>query len=595
MRAFLLILDGPRAGRLHALGDGGTLIGRREDADITLADSAVSSDHARLEYRRDGYYLVDLGSRNGTRVNGRPVNECRLRKKDRIQIGGTTIVFLEENAAEATLTVTVAQHEGPTTARRAPLAATTSAKIVETTGVPQEEHPIVGMVRKVTMVWRFIKRHGWFIIPLPALGLALGVLSMKIWPAPELTSAAVKLTQTQQLNPVDDRQNNSQTGWEVTPTFFEKPEANFANPELVDTVLGKLQIESNPGLIAVVMSGLAMKKEGTLYVASYSQPLKSKIVPSVEFLNEYLERYLSREVERAIKVIKAEAGFVENELKKIDTELNDVESELLAFQRKHINSLPESAGAVISGKGTLAMSQAGAELEVDRLRMQVANARSQLSNTDSVVTRRVDDLKPIQADLDAKKRDLSNLRAKGLKSDHPEVVQLTNQIARLESEIQTRMSSGVTEQERITDPARQEAARKLQQYEADLRVAEGQLSRLSKQVGAAAGLAAQIPEVEATVVRLKRRADDLLGLRGQLFERHRKTMVQVDLERAQVRARYEILSPAAVAPAASQKFKAIRLGGGFGGGLFLALAIAAVFETRRLLRKHPGLVRADAA
>jgi hypothetical protein len=63
------------------------LVGRAASCDIVVADPTVSRRHARLVCR-DGRWLVhDLGSTNGTTVNGMPVGRCQLRAGDRVLLG----------------------------------------------------------------------------------------------------------------------------------------------------------------------------------------------------------------------------------------------------------------------------------------------------------------------------------------------------------------------------------------------------------------------------------------------------------------------------------------------------------------------------
>lgn len=591
-------MDGPRAGRLHLLGANEVLIGRRDDADIVIADASVSQSHARVIHRGDGYYLCDLESRNGTRLNGEAVHERRLRKKDRIQIGGTTLVFLEENAPEATLTVAVDPE--PAHAHVVPRVPRTERGIDRShpnnklVPVEPEQNGLVDAVRTAIRVGRLLRRYAWLAIPLPLLGLAMGYTSLRFLPAPEVSAAVVRLTQTQQLNPVDEKQNQAQerTG---AASFFEDPEGDFPNPELTKATFIAIGVLPEPDLVDESTNGLKLEANpasSTEYLASFTRPNRPPSdFPVVDFLERYLELYLAHEIEHSIRVIKAEAGFVENELHKLEKELAEIEAELLAYQKRFVSSLPEQAGVAISNKAELSSRRAEFELEVDRLRIQVANAQSQLGQMDSVVTRRVEDLKPLQTELEAKKRQQSDLRAKGFKPDHPEMQQLSSSIARIEREIDQKLNSDVTELERITDPRRQEAARQLQQYKGDLRVAESGLSRVSQQLGEASGIAARAPEVEANVMRLKRRQESLLGLRAQLFERHRKTLVQIDLETAQVRSRYEILAHADLQPRQTKKFLGVRLGGGFAGGLAVAILIAGVLELRRFLRQNSALLR----
>ena len=68
-------------------------IGRAPECELVLKDSRVSRRHARLQARGGVLVLTDLGSTNGTRVNGHRVTELVLGAGDRIQVGETTIVI----------------------------------------------------------------------------------------------------------------------------------------------------------------------------------------------------------------------------------------------------------------------------------------------------------------------------------------------------------------------------------------------------------------------------------------------------------------------------------------------------------------------
>lgn len=70
------------------------LVGRASNADLRLDDPLVSRLHARIEMRDDGVYVEDLGSRNGTRVDGANVRGSRcLRVDEEIEIGTASIIF----------------------------------------------------------------------------------------------------------------------------------------------------------------------------------------------------------------------------------------------------------------------------------------------------------------------------------------------------------------------------------------------------------------------------------------------------------------------------------------------------------------------
>ncbi len=75
-----------------------TMIGRGKDTDLLLPDISVSRHHAKIEQRGSDLVLVDLGSQNGTKVNGKPVKERVLESGDQLQVGKFVIVF-EQKAA----------------------------------------------------------------------------------------------------------------------------------------------------------------------------------------------------------------------------------------------------------------------------------------------------------------------------------------------------------------------------------------------------------------------------------------------------------------------------------------------------------------
>lgn len=72
-----------------------TRIGRAHDVDLRVDDTAVSRNHAELRRLPEGrgHLLIDLGSTNGTSVNGRKVSTWELREGDRIQVGTATLAY----------------------------------------------------------------------------------------------------------------------------------------------------------------------------------------------------------------------------------------------------------------------------------------------------------------------------------------------------------------------------------------------------------------------------------------------------------------------------------------------------------------------
>ena len=63
------------------------VIGRGRSADLVIAESTISRSHAAVGFDAEGYFVQDLGSTNGTRVNGRRESHVRLADGDELQLG----------------------------------------------------------------------------------------------------------------------------------------------------------------------------------------------------------------------------------------------------------------------------------------------------------------------------------------------------------------------------------------------------------------------------------------------------------------------------------------------------------------------------
>jgi pSer/pThr/pTyr-binding forkhead associated (FHA) protein len=86
---------------VHDLVEETYTIGRSPENSIRLDDTSVSSRHAEVVLVAENCYLKDLGSTNGTVVNGQPVKEVQLRAGDRIRFGKVEASFEREVASAA--------------------------------------------------------------------------------------------------------------------------------------------------------------------------------------------------------------------------------------------------------------------------------------------------------------------------------------------------------------------------------------------------------------------------------------------------------------------------------------------------------------
>jgi predicted component of type VI protein secretion system len=75
-------------------------IGRRPDNDVCIPQAPVSGEHAAVVTILEDSFLEDLGSTNGTLVNGKPITKHFLRDRDEIDIGREILVYLADDAAK---------------------------------------------------------------------------------------------------------------------------------------------------------------------------------------------------------------------------------------------------------------------------------------------------------------------------------------------------------------------------------------------------------------------------------------------------------------------------------------------------------------
>lgn len=93
-RYALVVEGGPQTGLTYVLGDGETAAGRGSESDIYLEDVTVSRHHAVFKIDGDGLTVTDLGSTNGTYVNGRRHETAALAPGDELMLGKFHLVVV---------------------------------------------------------------------------------------------------------------------------------------------------------------------------------------------------------------------------------------------------------------------------------------------------------------------------------------------------------------------------------------------------------------------------------------------------------------------------------------------------------------------
>jgi pSer/pThr/pTyr-binding forkhead associated (FHA) protein len=90
----MLVVD--QTNRRFDLRPGSNIVGRGTDSDLQLLDQGISRRHVDIQYDGNFATAYDLGSTNGTTVNGHEISSQLLRHGDVIRVGHTRIVFHQE-------------------------------------------------------------------------------------------------------------------------------------------------------------------------------------------------------------------------------------------------------------------------------------------------------------------------------------------------------------------------------------------------------------------------------------------------------------------------------------------------------------------
>lgn len=105
----IVMLSGPAQGTEYTLDHARVTLGRGPGVDLAFEDSAMSREHAAIEFVANGFRLRDQGSTNGTLLNGAEVRSAAIKHGDKFQLGEHLFQFVIEERQRQQATYVVGE------------------------------------------------------------------------------------------------------------------------------------------------------------------------------------------------------------------------------------------------------------------------------------------------------------------------------------------------------------------------------------------------------------------------------------------------------------------------------------------------------
>jgi pSer/pThr/pTyr-binding forkhead associated (FHA) protein/uncharacterized protein involved in exopolysaccharide biosynthesis len=587
--AYVVLFTGDRPGRIYALKRNAVLIGRADEADLPIADASVSSHHARILNRSQGFEINDLDSTNGTFVGGKRVAKSSLRNGDRVTIGSVELLFLLERPTTATIRL-------PDGFRRAPIGETSA---LVTTRQPvlaprlsvappsppprgEEDLSLADVVRKAARAYAFIYKRRLLISALAASGLAVGVFSILVVPPGVAVSSTIRLLphMTLTANKEEDRWENSD---EDSGQFVKAAERTLSQPELVRSTLEKLGLpDPADGWIRLIIARLKIEEIGDhAFRATYKDKGFARPRPS-EFLSAHLQNYIQWEIGKSLRELSAKVDFLRDQLKSVEKDLDHISDQRAGFREANADRLPEDSEQTHSSRFDLQTRRALLLAQIHQIQGELNADRGQLKNNRPEAQRKFQWSESYRQSLTEIDRKLSEAYARGLKDGHPEVQQLKDEKLRVQAQAKDELQAATPTLVRESDPNYQQAQGQVEKLEAQLAAARSSLSETESSLGQVRRVVQDLPRVEQHLADLEHRQDATKQLHGDLFAKLKQAEIQLNLEKVSAESRYDVTRPDTERTRRSLTLL-IRGGLGIFFGLFVAAIALLLLEVRRIV------------
>ena len=582
--SFLLVVAGENAGKLFPLNRPELLIGRSPNADIRINEKAVSHQHARLAIDNGVCTLRDLESTNGTFLNNELIaGSVRLRGGDAVGVGSTTFTYLAGSETTSDQTIQLRNQSQPPpgnfidAVRVQPSLPPTFGNSHHPQSIPLARHSedesisLTDMLRKVHAYWVYTKRYGWLVLTCTCFGVGVGILQTRMNPPPGSAWFEITLMSESSSNPMNRDGERIQ--------FFVSAESTFRSLPLIKRTMQELGApRSSDSAASNIQSELSFEKKGynsQLWHGEYRDVTAPR---AREFLQKHLDFYLDSEIEKTLEGLRAQVDLRSNQLAEARKDLDASQSKLLLFRDEHPEAIPKDAvlPSPLKAKLAEATSVAG---QLAQVQNEIATVRQQITRGTSLARGQVEKSKRFEDQVLAVRGKIAEAKARGLLDQHPDIQRLKQEEAELMRLATQTAEAEASEAERRVDVETVELNQRLVTLQAQQARLQQQLGQAKQKVDDAR--LESLPELQARYQDLSRDYETKRKKHDTLLQDLETKKLQLEDERANGRARYNIITP----PTAEEPsltgamFKRAGLGGFV--GMALALFAAAVLELRQ--------------
>jgi pSer/pThr/pTyr-binding forkhead associated (FHA) protein len=593
--AYVVLFVGENPQRIYPIKTSSVLLGRADEAQVSISDASVSSHHARIVQNSQGFEIIDLDSTNGTFVAGKRTARAQLRNGDQVTVGNIEFMFLLDRPTSATVRL-------PDRIVRAAMKATTLVPtIVPTVSAesvrPRDRHVGAGdgdgeedgpslaeILRKAATAYHFVRERGLFIGAFALIGALLGIMSLFVVPPGVAAVAEVKLMphMTLSANPNEDPWQNSERD---SGLFVKGAERALGQGELIRTTLKKLNVrELTDARVGATAGRLKVEETGDhMFRVTYKDRASAEPSP-LDFLGLHVRNYVDSEIARSLRELSVKVDFLRDQLKTVEGDVDRVSGQRAAYRQENADRLPEDSQQTHTSRFDLETRRTELSAQLHQLEGELVAAEDQLKTNRPEAQRKFQYSESYRVPLTEVNRKLSEAYARGLGEGHPEIQALKEEKQRLETLAKDELQSPTSALSRESDPNYQLARGTAEKLRAQVAATRANLADVQASLAQVQRVVRDLPRVEQHLSDLDHRQEATMQFHTDLFAKLKQAEVQLNLEKVSAESRFEV-SPVHVERSRNRSTLATRGGLGLLLGIVAAALGIASREARRIIAK----------